>query len=470
MCRTGIRANISTVKTPRLVAVPVALTLAVVAAGCAKEPKIPEHCPDQSSVGSGTAIAAAGGPISVASDSTLPAIRLADLAKREFPTSGPVDDHGITLGGTGSDIFPAQAPDEYWMITDRGPNGQVKGSDGKVRTFPVPTFDPSLLRVKLSGSTVNVEQIIPITTTDGRPVTGVSNLADHDEAPYDLRGDQKISYNQAGLDPEGMVHTANGEFWVSEEYAPSVLHLSPTGTVLARYVPEGIALPDAGYPVFPTLPAILAKRQGNRGFESLAITPDGGTLYAMLQSPLALPDETEGGKSRAVRLLAISSQTGKPTAEYVYPLDDVNRFDPSAKGDESEMKISGMAWYGPDQLLVDERTDEVTKLYVARIDQTSNILGGPFDDAGHTPPLEQADLATTKPMTKTALADLTGLIQGVPKKIEGVAVRDPNTLVVANDNDFGMVDGGKAFDVAGGQCSSEIPSRVVVLHLNPIRQ
>lgn len=451
----------------RLVAVPLAITLAAVAAGCAKEPKVPTNCPDQSNIGSGTtATAAAGGPVTVVSDSTLPPIRLGDLNKREFPASGPIEDHGITLGGVGSDIYPAQAPDEYWLITDRGPNGQVKGSDGKVRTFPVPTFDPALLRVKLTGTAVNVEQVVPITTTDGRPVTGVSNLDGHDEAPYDLRGDQKIAYNQAGVDPEGMVRAPNGDFWVSEEYGPSVLHISPTGTVLARYVPEGIALPQAGYPVFPTLPAILAKRQGNRGFESLAITPDGGTLYAMLQSPLALPDETEGGKSRAVRLLAISSQTGKPTGEYVYPLDDVNQFDPSAKGDESEMKISGMAWYAPDQLLVDERTDEVAKLYVIRIDPAANILGGPFDDAGHTPPLEQSDLATLKPLAKTLLVDLTGVIQGLPKKIEGVAVRDPKTLVVANDNDFGMVDGVKAFNAAGGQCSSGIASRVIVLHLN----
>jgi hypothetical protein len=38
----------------------------------------------------------------------------------------PDVDHGIALGGVGSDLYPADAPDEYWMITDRGPNGQVK--------------------------------------------------------------------------------------------------------------------------------------------------------------------------------------------------------------------------------------------------------------------------------------------------------------------------------------------------------
>lgn len=452
----------------RLVAIPLALTLAAVAAGCAKEPKgAPASCPDKSSIGAGgTASPAPGAPLTVVSDSTLAPMSLSDLAHREFPAAPAIDDHGITLGGSGSDIFPAAAPDEYWTVTDRGPNGQVKGSDGKVRTFPVPTFDPTILRVKVNGPTLDVLQTIPITTTDGRPVTGLSNNVDRDEPPFDLTGKQPLPVNQSGLDTEGLVRAQNGDFWVSEEYSPSIVHLSPTGTVLARYVPEGVALPDAGYPVFPTLPAILAKRQGNRGFESLAITPDGGTLYSMLQSPLALPDETEGGKSRAVRLLAVSTQTGRPTAEYVYPFDDVSQFDAGAKGDESEMKVSAMFFYGPNQLLVDERTDAVAKLYVATIDPAANILGGPFDDPGHTPPLEQTDLATTKPMAKKLLVDLTSSVSNLPEKIEGVAVRDPKTIAVANDNDLGMVDGAKAFDASGRQCSSGLKSRLVVLHLN----
>jgi len=454
------------VKTPRLVAVPLVLTVAVLAAACGKEPKTPGPCTAPALDSTAPATAAPGAPLRVVSDSTLAPLRLSDLARQEFPGSPPVDDHGIVLGGIGSDLYPAQAPDEYWMITDRGPNGQVKGSDGKVRTFPVPTFDPSLFRVKVNGAALTVQQMIPITTADGRPVTGLSNIDGRDETPYDLRGEQKLPFNQAGIDPEGMIRASNGDFWVSEEYGPSILHIAPTGKVLARYVPQGEALPEAGYPVLDTLPGILAKRQGNRGFESLAISPDGATLYAMLQSPLALPDAAEGAKSRAVRLIAVSVQTGRPTAEYVYPLDDVNTFDPGAKGDESEMKISGMSWYGPNQLVVDERTDEVTKLYIATLDPAGNVLGGPFDDPNHSPPLEQTDLNTLKPLAKKLLVDLTNDVQGLPKKIEGVAVRDPKTLAVANDNDLGMVDGIKAFDDQGHQCSSGIPSRLVVLHLN----
>ena len=51
---------------------------------------------------------------------------------------------------------------------------------------------------------------------------------------------------------------------------------------------------------------------------------------------------------RAVRVLAGDTATGQPTAEYVYLLEDVASFDPVAKGDQSEIKISALAWYQPD--------------------------------------------------------------------------------------------------------------------------
>jgi hypothetical protein len=460
MRRSSLYVNIARMKISRLLGAPAAVLLAAaVAAGCAPKPTS-EACP-ASPPPAPAATAAAGARLSVVTDANLPPTPLAQFAHRTAPADGASADHGIVLGGIGSDLYPAQAPDEYWMITDRGPNGKAN----KQRTFPEPDFDPTILRVKVTGSTLAIQQSIPITTTDGRPVTGLPNVDPHDEPPYDLRGEKQLPLNPAGLDTEGMIRTPNGEFWISEEYAPSVVHLSPTGTVLARYVPEGTVLPDPGYPVFPTLPAILAKRKINRGFESMAISPDGGTVYAALQSPLSVPDESIGDGSRAVRLLAVSTQTGKATAEYVYPLEPVVSFDPGASGDPAEMKVSAMAWYGPDKLVVEERTDNVAKLYLVGIDPTRNILGGPFDDVAHSPSLEQTDLAAANPLAKTLLVDLTATVTGLPKKIEGVAVRDPKTIAVANDNDFGI--GGKPnFGADDRLCDSGAPNSLLVLHLN----
>jgi phytase-like protein len=461
-----------------------AATLLAAIAACAPASPPPAAAPPSSATAASSAEAAptsaptsapaippvpagtAGGQPSVITNATLPRMPLAQFSNGLIAGSVP-DDHGIALGGTGSDLYPTQDPNQYWAITDRGPNGQVKVDHVKRRTFPVPSFDPAILRISVQGSALHVEQAIPITTTSGKPVTGLSNSDSRDEPPYDWTAGKLLGVNPAGLDTEGMVRAPNGDFWISEEYAPSILHISQTGKVLARYVPAGLSLPGTDYPVQGTLPAILAKRQINRGFESMAINPDGHTLYAALQSPLGLPNDKQGGNSRVVRLLAFDLNTGKATAEYVYPLEDVNRFDPGQGGDQSEMKISAMAWYGPDQLVVDERTDDVAKLYVIKLTGATNVLGGPFDDPNHSPALEQTNLAgaSVTPVAKSQLIDLTAAIPGLPKKIEGIAVRDQHTIAVANDNDFGMAEGKDAFGGNGKVNDTGIPSRLLLLHV-----
>ena len=58
------------------------------------------------------------------------------------------DDRGINLGGIGSDLYPAGRQGEFWTVTDRGPNGQIKVGRTKRRTFPVPGFDPAIVKVR----------------------------------------------------------------------------------------------------------------------------------------------------------------------------------------------------------------------------------------------------------------------------------------------------------------------------------
>lgn len=62
----------------------------------------------------------------------------------------------------------------------------------------------------------------------------------------------------------------------------------------------------ADYPVFETLPASHAYRRQNRGYEGLALSPDGTSLFVGLQSPLQLPpDPNVGRDSRNTRVLRL---------------------------------------------------------------------------------------------------------------------------------------------------------------------
>jgi hypothetical protein len=394
----------------------------------------------------------------VVKDVRIPPVPLGDL-QRSIP-----DDRGVKLGGIGSGLFPAGRRGDYWMVTDRGPNGQVTVDGAKRRTFPIPAFDPAIVQVATRFG-VEIKKYIPLVGTSGKPITGLSNQAGHDEAPYTWDGRTPLSYNPSGVDTEDIVRTPRGDFWLVDEYGPSLLHVSQRGQVLARYVPKGLKLTGADYPVKETLPAILASRQQNRGFEGLAI--DGDTLYLAVQSPLANPDNATAASARIGRILTFGIRAGKVTGEYAYRFEDVAAFDPKADGDQSAMKISGLVHVSGRRLLVDERTDNVARIYRIDLAKATNLLGGPYDDPATTPSLEAlTGLPAVKLPAKSLVADLSEIVPTLPGKVEGIALLDRRTLVVANDNDFGLGE----FGADGRLVDSGVPSRIVTIRLaRPVR-
>jgi hypothetical protein len=351
---------------------------------------------------------------------------LADLPLGVFSNAllpGTVaDDRGVDLGGIGSDLYPAGRKGEFWTVTDRGPNGQIKVDGKKRRTFPVPGFDPSLVKVRVSGDRVEVIRAIPITTRSGEGVTGLANQAGRDEAPYSYDAQTPLSYDPNGLDTEGIVRAADGSFWLAEEYGPSLVHVSARGTVLARYVPKGLNLKGADYPVVEALPGILLQRRTNRGFEGLTQLP-GGDLVLAVQSPLSVPDQEAGEASRNARLLRFSPKKQAVTAEYAYRFDAVDVVDPG-EDDTSELKISSVVAIGRDTLLVQERTDRTSRLHRVTLPHGPGLLGGAWDDPATSPSYEQMDDPTAAgvPVLRKRLVVDLGTVEGVPGKID---VRSP---------------------------------------------
>ncbi|PAZ16334.1 Tat pathway signal protein [Streptomyces sp. SA15] len=416
-------------------------------------------------VAAGPAVGAPSGQAHVVRAATLGDIPLDAFSNALLP--GTVDDdRGVDLGGIGSDICPAGRKGEFWTVTDRGPNGQIKVGGKKRRTFPVPGFDPAIVKIRVSGDTVKVLDAIPITTSSGKPVTGLPNQEGRDEAPYSYDAQEPLPYNPNGLDTEGIVRAADGSFWLVDEYGPSLVHVSARGKVLTRYVPKGLRLTGADYPVVEALPSVLLHRKVNRGFEGLALLP-GGDLVMAVQSPLSLPDADASDASRTTRLLRFSPQRKAVTAEYAYRFDPVNVVDPS-EDDISELKISSVVAVGHDRLLVEERTDKAARLHLVRLDRRANILGGPWDDDTTSPSLEQLDdpAASGVPVLAKRLVVDLGTVAGVPGKIEGVARVDHDTLALINDNDFGMTDGTGAFDAQGRLVDSGVETTVTYVRLH----
>ncbi|MGW0534854.1 esterase-like activity of phytase family protein [Streptomyces sp. NPDC003032] len=375
------------------------------------------------------------------------------------------DDRGVDLGGIGSDLYPTGRKGEFWTVTDRGPNGQIKVDGKKRRTFAVPGFDPAIVKTKVSRGKVKVVSALPLTTSSGKPVTGLPNQEGRDEVPYSYDAKKPLSYDANGLDTEGIVRAADGSFWLVDEYGPSLIHVSARGKVLKRYVPQGLKLRGADYPVVEALPGILLHRKANRGFEGLAQLP-GGDLVMAVQSPLSLPDEEAGKGSRTARLLRFSPKKQMVTAEYAYRFDAVDVVDPS-EDETSELKISSVVAVGRDRLLVQERTDKAARLQTVTLNRRADILGGKWDKATTRPSLEQLKdpAASGVPVLAKHLVVDLGAVEGVPDKVEGVARVDGRTLALINDNDFGMTDGAEAFDKNGRLVDSGVETSVTYVRL-----
>jgi hypothetical protein len=369
-----------------------------------------------------------------------------------------VDDHGVRMGSLGSDIFRGDSYNEFWTVTDRGPNA----NPGR-RTFLAPEFNPVILYVRVHGDRINILRALPILDATGRPVTGLPNVAGFDETPYNFNGTTVIATNPNGLDTEGIVRTSSGEFWLADEYSPSLVHVGRDGTVLDRFVPEDSQLATTvatspSYRVKKYLPRILNARRQNRGFEGLALTPDETTLFIAMQSPLDYPTNALGRASRNVRILRFDIGSERVTGEFVYHFDEVCAFLRQAAGcgvAPGEMKISGLIAVSANVLLVQERTDTASKVYRVDASHATNILGSTWDTRSasanaSTPALERLSNPASEGVTvlpKTLVVDLSTL-SNMPNKIEGIALVRPNVLAVANDNDFGLVDD-VAFDAHG---------------------
>ena len=397
---------------------------------------------------------------------TFPDTSIKVFQNKSFPGS-VANDRKVLLGSVGSDLWhgPKDARDEFWMLTDRGPNGQIRVDGSNRRTFWVPEFNPTILRVKTEGKAIRILETIPIVGQSGKPVTGLPNLKGIDETPYNYSAKEILPFNPNGLDTEGLVRASSGDFWIAEEYSPSLVHLDRNGKVLKRYIPEGLNLEGTDYPVAQALPAIYGKRKINRGFEGIALSADEKMLYVVLQSPLLNPDRKTGDVSRNSRLLVFDIASERMTTEYVYRLDASKEFDPNPQNTPDEMKLSGVVVLSPTTLLVLERTDLVAKLYSVDMSQATNILNTKWGDPKTAPTLEaliDPAAAEVRALSKTLVLDLSSL-DGMPEKIEGVALLDRNTIAVANDNDFDSEE--SQYDDAGNNIGKGKKSQILIISL-----
>ena len=382
----------------------------------------------------------------------------------------------IRGGGYGSDAaaHPTNA-NQFYALTDRGPNADFDGIAGKGKQFLVPNYIPSigLFELQADGKIIKVQEIV-LKDSNGNPISGLPNpkaFGGTNEIPYDIDGQpmtinpnlpfdavtNPIKTDINGLDPEGLAALKDGSFWISDEYGPHLVHYDANGVEIERI--NAFASDERnnvivdGKPVL--LPTEFTKRRANRGMEALTITPDQTTLVGIMESPMDNPDKS-GRISSLVRIVTINLVSGQ-IAQYLYRLDNAQHV------------TSGIVALGNQTFYLIEHDrkfplqDKSAQKLIYKIDlsQATNIealLNGESIKQDETfgltiegQTLEQIIAANEenwqileklaiKPAKKTLVIDVLATIDYPHDKLEGLWLRQDGSLGLLNDDDFAMTD------------------------------
>lgn len=186
-----------------------------------------------------------------------------------FPTpSQPVEGFSAVLAG--------RTPGEYLAMPDNGFGNKANSADFLIRAYYI---EPNFKTVHGGTGQIVVKDYIEFRDPNG------------------LIGFPIVNGNSPGriltgadIDPESMQRAKNGDLWIGEEFGPWILHFDAAGVLLAPPfpVPGGLVDPpvpgDLQSPANPFLvPPAAATHPNSRGFEAMAVSPNGKHLYAALE-------------------------------------------------------------------------------------------------------------------------------------------------------------------------------------------
>ena len=357
----------------------------------------------------------------------------------------PNPPHNEIKAGGFSGLYPVPGDATrslFYAVSDRGPTADHPTVvNGKV--FPLAPESPGILKLQLlSDGTAQILEIIPLRKPGGAPVTGLPNRSlPASEVGFDMFL-AELPDDPDGLDVEGLTMDAAGNFWICEEYRPSVCRVAPDGTVNLRLVPQGSPLGGNLIPTFDVLPALLAKRRANRGLEGVAFSH--GHLYAIMQRPLNNPSQTVGNASRNVRIIDIdiAGLAGANPAGVV--LQYLYLTEPNAS--QANVLLSDIFSLSPSLFLVGERrTDKLFAINMAPATDitplenplTGKLLSDPARTIEQLTPAELAQLGV-RTVKKAVVVPSLKALEPLLDKVEGVAVSG-RTIVLCHDNDFNFL-------------------------------
>lgn len=323
------------------------------------------------------------------------------------------------VGGFGSAITYTGVGNRYIAVPDRGP---ADGTTSYLDRYYL--FDIKLHPGVGDGLTIDLRRATLLTNDQGQLLTGAAAALDAGSTPAARR-----------FDPEGIVLSGTGTFFISDEYGPYVYEFGAGGDRhRAKPLPAKFFIPSPSADATAEL-TNLTGRQANRGMEGLAISPDGKKLYGLMQNALIQDGALDPDRRRVgfnVRLLELDLESHE-TRELVYVLDHAGN------------GLNEILAINDHQFLVIER-DGAAGANAARKRIHKIDISGASDVSDLASLPRQGLPAGVVPVQKAPFIDLLSPEFGLagatfPEKVEGLAFgptlpdgRLP--LLVTSDNDF----------------------------------
>ncbi|MEW2846241.1 esterase-like activity of phytase family protein [Stenotrophomonas maltophilia] len=254
--------------------------------------------------------------------------------------AGTVDFLGDTLGSFSSlAVQPGtwkRTANGYegvlWTLPDRGRNdpeaglfydyaGRVERMQLRIDIIP---GKPGVL----GTLTMVPDKGVVLKDFNGQPFTG-ADPGEHTITQRDVVLPSPASSAGAGkvsLDAESLQFTADGHFYIGDEYTANVYYFDAQGQLQGVIVaPPAIRPQRDGKPAFGSLAPPQTGRRNNQGVEGMGLSPDGSRLFVALQSA-TLQDSAQGNAAGRIntRVLVYDVTTSptpqQPIGHYVMAL------------------------------------------------------------------------------------------------------------------------------------------------------
>lgn len=338
-----------------------------------------------------------------------------------FPFEGQaIQGHsGIVNNGDGT----------FWILTDNGLGNKLNSSDSALY-FNL---------YKLDFEKESWEHLETVFLTDPNKKVPFRITHEDTEARY-LTGQD--------FDPESL-QVVGDHFWIGEEFGPFLIKLDRQGRVVDIFETEvdGKVVKSPDYPgmVLPgrpdaQMPEFQVRR--SKGFEGMALSPDGKTLYPLLEGVLwdsekKAYEEVDG--TPVLRILAFDVESEKYTGKsWFYPLEDAKhsigdfnlideRYGLIIERDDTEGTVDKACKDGDDVTRCFNDVAQFKRVYKIEFDPEQEVVR----KVGY---IDLMDIQDPDGKSKVGLVD--GKFQFPFFTIENVDVVEDRYIVVGNDNNY----------------------------------